>query len=98
MREDSHSVPVELLVRHKDGRVHRVDHQPDETLLEAMLRAGIDAPYSCTQGECATCMVRKLQGEVELLQNHVLSDQDLARGYTLACQGVPRGPICEIEL
>lgn len=91
-------MPSEILVHHRDGHTQRVDYQSGETLLEAMLRAGIDAPYSCTQGECASCMVRRVQGEVELLQNRVLSAQDLARGYTLACQGVPRDRVCEIEL
>ena len=91
-------VPAELLVRLRDGRTQRVAYRAGETLLEAMLRGGIAAPFSCTQGECAACMVRRIQGEVELLQNHILSDEDLAAGYTLACQGVARSAVCEIAL
>jgi hypothetical protein len=43
-------------------------------------------------------MVKRLKGKVALRENHVLSDQDLAAGYTLACQGVPCGDVCEIEI
>jgi hypothetical protein len=43
-------------------------------------------------------MARRLQGEVALRENHVLSDEDLAAGYTLACQGVPCSSVCEIAI
>jgi len=91
-------IPSELLVRLKNGQTQRVDYREGETLLEAMLRGGIAAPFSCTQGECASCMVRRIRGEVELLHNNILSDQELAAGYTLACQSVPRSAECEIAL
>jgi 3-ketosteroid 9alpha-monooxygenase subunit B len=91
-------VPAELLVRLRNGQTQRVGYEAGETLLEAMLRGGISAPFSCTQGECGACMVRRIQGEVELLHNEILSDQDLAAGYTLACQGVPCSAVCEIAL
>jgi hypothetical protein len=43
-------------------------------------------------------MARRIQGEVDLRENHVLSEKDLADGYTLACQGVPGSAVCEIEI
>jgi hypothetical protein len=52
----------------------------------------------CEQGVCGTCIARRLQGEVRLRENHVLSDDDLASGYTLACQGEPCSEVCEIEI
>jgi len=30
-----------------------------------------------------------VRGEVELLNNEVLEDEDFAEGYTLACQALP---------
>lgn len=32
------------------------------TILDALLEAGVDAPYSCMQGVCATCEVKVLEG------------------------------------
>ena len=81
-----------------NGRMHRLKYHPGETLLETLRRAGLTTPFVCEQGVCGTCMARLVQGEVALRENHVLSEHDLASGYTLACQGVPRGAVCEIEV
>jgi ferredoxin len=91
------TVPEEVIV-HMNGRTHTLKYNPGDTLLQTMRRAGLPAPSVCEQGVCGTCMARRLQGEVSLIENHVLSDEDLAAGYTLACQGVPCSPVCEIEI
>jgi 3-ketosteroid 9alpha-monooxygenase subunit B len=89
--------PEELVVTMK-GTTHRLKYHPGDTLLDTMLIGGLAAPFLCREGACATCMVRCLKGKVVLLSNQVLTDRDLADGYTLACQGVPVGDVCEIEL
>lgn len=71
-----------------DGAEHALDCQPGETLLDAMRRAGVRAPYSCLVGACASCMCTVEQGEVELLRNEALDQQELNEGWTLACQAV----------
>jgi ferredoxin len=90
-------VPEEVVVR-LNGRTLRLRYHRGETLLETMRRAGLATPFVCEQGVCGTCMARRVQGEVALRENHVLSEHDLASGYTLACQGVPCSAICEIEV
>lgn len=89
--------PEEVVVR-LNGRTHRLEYHRGDTLLETMRRAGLTTPFVCEQGVCGTCMARRLQGEVALRENHVLSDQDLKDGYILACQGVPCSAVCEIEV
>ena len=89
--------PKEVVVR-LNGRTHRLKYHRGETLLETMRRAGLTTPFVCEQGVCGTCMARRVQGEVALRENHVLSAEDLASGYTLACQGVPCSAVCEIEV
>ncbi|MEE4418008.1 ferredoxin--NADP reductase [Streptomyces sp. DSM 41528] len=58
-------------------------------LLDVLLTAGVDAPYSCREGACSACTCRIVAGEVKMLRNDVLDDQDIAEGYALACQAVP---------
>jgi 3-ketosteroid 9alpha-monooxygenase subunit B len=94
---DPELAPEEVVVRF-NGRLHRLKYHRGETLLETMRRAGLPAPFVCEQGVCGTCMARRVQGVVALRENHVLSAEDLASGYTLACQGVPCSSICEIEV
>jgi 3-ketosteroid 9alpha-monooxygenase subunit B len=100
----SHSPPLQLELAPKEvvvrlnGRTHRLEYHRGETLLETMRRAGLITPFVCEQGVCGTCMARRVKGEIALRENHVLSDEDLAAGYTLACQGVPCDNFCEIEI
>lgn len=69
--------------------------EPKETLLQAALRQGIDFPFSCRVGGCATCKCRLLDGQVKELtrSDYILSDEELDQGYILACQSVPRSDI-----
>ena len=66
--------------------------QPKETLLQAALRQGIDFPHSCRVGGCASCKCQLVEGRVKQLTDagYILSDDELDRGFILACQSVPR--------
>ena len=81
-----HEAVVEVLL---DGQTHTLRCGGTETLLEAALKAGLNAPYSCQAGMCASCMCQVVEGSVHLRHNDVLDKKDLARAWTLACQAVP---------
>ena len=86
---DGPHAPVRLEVE-LDGQTHAFDDwQPGTTLLEHLESKGVKAPYSCREGECSACAVRLLEGEVKMLHNDVLDDEDLADGIRLGCQSVP---------
>ena len=72
-----------------DGENHTVPITPGETLLQAALAAGIDAPFSCREGRCGTCMAWLRSGEVSMASTQALSKRDIGRGYILACQAQP---------
>lgn len=72
-----------------DGETHTVRWPSATPLLDVLLAAGVDAPYSCREGACSACTCRVTAGEVRLLRNDVLDDRDLAEGYVLACQALP---------
>ena len=81
---DPSRVEVEL-----DGVTYDFDDwAPGVTLLEHLESKGVDAPFSCRLGECSACACRILEGEVKMLNNDVLEDEDLADGIRLACQSV----------
>ncbi|TDC67804.1 ferredoxin--NADP reductase [Actinomadura sp. GC306] len=81
---DAAEVEVEL-----DGETRTVPWPRSEKLLDALLRAGVDAPFSCREGNCSACACVALEGEVTLDANSVLDEQDLADGLILACQARP---------
>ena len=72
-----------------DGARKRLAWPSHRRLLDVLLDNGLDAPYSCRQGQCSACACRIVRGEVRLLHNEVLDADDLADGYALACQALP---------
>lgn len=65
-----------------------VEVQPQQTLLEAALAAGVAFPHSCTVGTCASCKCRLVSGSIKPAMNfgYTLSKEELDAGYILACQ------------
>lgn len=72
-----------------DGEEYEFTCSGTETILEAGLRAGINVPFSCQAGMCASCMCQVQDGSVHLRHNEVLDAKDLSKKWTLACQSVP---------
>ena len=60
-----------------------------ESILDATLRLRGDAPYACKNGVCGTCRSKLVSGTVEMVQNFALENDELDRGYVLACQSYP---------
>ncbi|RDI10021.1 ferredoxin--NADP reductase [Comamonas sp. AG1104] len=89
------TAPVEAAVEQAlvqlrlDGEEYEFNCSGTETILEAGLRAGINVPYSCQAGMCASCMCQVQDGSVHLRHNEVLDAKDLSKKWTLACQSVP---------
>lgn len=74
-----------------DGATRSLRAEPGQTILDAALANAIDAPYACRAGVCSTCRCKVIEGEAEMRTNHALEDYEVARGYVLSCQAVPRG-------
>lgn len=74
----------------RDGVTREIGFQPgDASLLAAAARAGLDVPYSCRSGVCATCRAKLVEGRVRMDRNFALDAGDLAAGFVLTCQSHP---------
>ncbi len=60
-----------------------------QTILEAALKQGIDAPYSCQGGICSSCLARIKSGTAEMKKNSILTDGEIKQGLILTCQAHP---------
>jgi len=72
-----------------------IDCAQDSTILNAAVRAGVNFPYACATGNCATCISELRGGSVELLPHGdgALSARQKAAGLTLACRALPRSDV-----
>ncbi|MGG1397953.1 PDR/VanB family oxidoreductase [Bacillus salipaludis] len=82
----SHSIHFELFASADEGPKNpfvvkfpnskrTVDVSEEETLLDALLKAGVQAPYSCKVGGCGSCEVEVVEGDVDH-RDHFYSDEE----------------------
>ena len=72
-----------------DGDETTFEMSSKQTLLEAAIKQGIDAPYSCQGGICSSCLARVTKGTAEMKKNSILTDKEIAEGLILTCQAHP---------
>jgi ring-1,2-phenylacetyl-CoA epoxidase subunit PaaE len=80
------------------GGIRRsIDSRPGDTVLEAATAAGLDVPFSCTGGVCATCRARVVRGSVEMAVNYSLQSWELDAGFVLTCQSRPTSQVVVVD-
>lgn len=70
-----------------------VDCKGSDYILDLALAQGLPATYSCRQGQCGTCKVTLLEGEVEQDSTNGLTPDDVKDGHILSCQARPMGRV-----
>lgn len=81
--------PATTLSVDLDGDTHEFDWPRQKKLLDLLLEKGLKAPFSCRQGACSACACILAEGEVKMLTNEILEQDDLDEGFVLACQSLP---------
>jgi 3-ketosteroid 9alpha-monooxygenase subunit B len=93
--DDSDEAPATAVVE-LDGQTHSVSWPRRAKLLDVLLDAGLDAPFSCREGHCGACATTLRKGKVSMEVNDVLEQQDLDDGLILACQSHPETDSVEV--
>ena len=94
--EDDGDTPPASAVVELDGQTHTVSWPRKAKLLDVLLDAGLDAPFSCREGHCGACATTLRNGKVTMEVNDVLEQQDLDDGLILACQAHPQTDSVEV--
>lgn len=58
-------------------------------VVDAAAEQGIELPFSCKGGVCATCRTHLRRGEVDMAANYGLEPWEVEQGFVLACQSSP---------
>jgi len=73
-----------------DGKRREVPMAAGEAILDAALRAGMDLPFACKGGMCATCRAKLVEGAATMDVNYSLEPWELKEGFILTCQARPQ--------
>ncbi|MCP3099664.1 FAD-binding oxidoreductase [Myxococcus sp. K15C18031901] len=71
--------------------------EPEESVLDGLLRQGVVVPHACRAGACQSCLMRAVSGDVPEAARAGLKDTLRAQGYFLACACRP-APGSELEV
>ncbi len=81
-----------------DGRRRTFTMAPsDPSVLVAAERAGLDLPFSCRSGICATCRARITEGAAVMSHNIALEPWETDAGFVLCCQARPTTDTLELS-
>jgi ring-1,2-phenylacetyl-CoA epoxidase subunit PaaE len=81
-----------------EGDKYQMEVETDiSSILDAAIKAGIDAPNSCKSGVCGSCRAKVLQGHAIIINNYALTEKEVAEGYILTCQALPSGEMVHLS-
>lgn len=81
-----------------DGRRRSFTMAPgDASVLDAAERAGLELPFSCRAGICATCRAKIVRGAAVMTHNIALQPWETEAGFILCCQARPTGATLELS-
>jgi ring-1,2-phenylacetyl-CoA epoxidase subunit PaaE len=80
-----------------DGKSHALHMAPDEHVLDAAMAAGLDLPFSCKGGVCATCRCKVMTGSVAMDKNFGLEAWETDKGFVLSCQSRPTSEVVSVS-
>ncbi|MCH9696306.1 MAG: 2Fe-2S iron-sulfur cluster binding domain-containing protein [Gammaproteobacteria bacterium] len=58
-------------------------------IVDAAAEQGVELPYSCKGGVCATCRTHVQKGKIDMATNFGLEPWEVEQGFVLACQSTP---------
>lgn len=76
---------------HYEGKVY--EGNAGESVLDSLLRHGLNVPYSCKAGACQTCLMQARDGAVPVKSQTGLKETLAAQKYFLACVCHPEGDL-----
>ena len=83
---------TESLVIRLEKQETTLRYEAGDTILEAARRSGLNPPFSCEQGNCATCMAHLEEGAATMRANNALTPDEVDDDWVLTCQSVPTTP------
>jgi benzoate/toluate 1,2-dioxygenase reductase component len=82
-----------IALNFEDGYTRIIEGIKGETVANSAFSSRINIPLDCNDGVCGTCKCRVRSGNFDMGNEYIeeaISDEEIAQGYALACQMVPK--------
>ncbi len=93
---DKVTLPQEIKKNHSfnltiiyDEIKYDIKIKKSQTILDCSIENNLDVPYSCQGGVCSSCIAKLKNGKIEMLDNQILTDEEIKDGLVLTCQSIP---------
>jgi benzoate/toluate 1,2-dioxygenase reductase component len=84
---------MKIALNFEDGYTRIIEGLHGETLANSAFSSRINIPLDCNDGVCGTCKCRVRSGSFDMGNEYIedaITDDEIAQGYILACQTVPK--------
>lgn len=72
--------------------------QPEQTILKVLLDAGVDVPFSCSEGICGTCLTRVKEGEPDHWDMYLSPEEQDKGDCMMVCISRSKSPRLVLDL
>ena len=71
---------------------------PDQSILKVLQDAGVDVPYSCSEGICGTCQTKVLEGEPDHWDMYLTPEEQEKGDTIMVCISRCKSPRLVLDL
>lgn len=87
----------EKIIAQINGETIEVTAKEGQNILETLLEAGAQPPYSCLDGACMACMGKIEEGRIYQEDPGILTDDNVTNCEALTCQAKPLSRIVKVS-
>jgi len=87
----------EVTIKFK-GEEHVIQVKGNETILQKAMHSNIPLPYSCRSGMCSSCKANCAEGDIKMMDGHLLPENEVNEGKVLTCVSYPLSEKVTIEI
>lgn len=87
----------EKIIAQINGETLEIAAKPGRNIVETLLEAGAQPPYSCLDGACMACLAKIQEGRVYQEDPGILTDDNVGNCEALTCQAKPLSRIVKLS-
>ncbi len=72
--------------------------QPDQSILKVLQDAGVDVPFSCSEGICGTCLTKVKEGEPDHWDMYLTPEEQERGDCIMVCISRSKSPRLVLDL